>query len=201
MYLPCALSTFCTGVSYSMSCFAELGQSAGVEVGHETLDLVAFDLQDAHATVGDSVTVLGALGGPLQGGVTRVVGEDIVKLGLHLVEGLAVARPELPQSLVAPKCSGDRDVPDAAILRVDVDERLHVPVFFEFPQSLDELLRNLFGHWITTSYSCRFWDSVGLFPHGGCKYTYPVPVQRLLTLHGEACASSRRCRSSGRSSR
>src|SRR5215207_10667007 len=141
-----------------MSIHNLFGQGAGVEVGHETIDLVAFDLQNAHATVGDSVAVLGALGGPLQGGVTRVVGEDVAKLGLHLVEGLAVARPELPQTLVPAKSFGDRDVPDAAILRVDVDERLYVPVFFEFPQSLDELVRNLFGHWITTSYSCRFGD-------------------------------------------
>src|SRR5215203_554031 len=146
------------------------GQGAGVEVSHETCDLVAFDLQDAHAVVGDGIALLGALGGPLQGGVPRVVGEDVAELGLHLVEGLAVVRPELSQTIVATKGLRDRDVTDAAILRVDPDERLYVPVFFELPQGLDKLIRNLFRHGITPLniriclYIYRFEDRVSLFP-------------------------------------
>ncbi len=97
-------------------------------------------------------------------------GEDVAELGLHLVEGLAVVRPELPQTIVATKGLGDRDVTDAAIFRVDLDERLYVPVFFELPQGLDKLIRNLFRHGITPLnihiclYIYRFEDRVSLFP-------------------------------------
>jgi hypothetical protein len=52
---------------------------------------------------------------------------------------------------VAAKSFRDRGVTDAAILCVKLDELLHVSVFFELPQSLDELVRNLSGHGITTS--------------------------------------------------
>ena len=50
---------------------------------------------------------------------------------------------------MATKGLGDRDVTDAAILRVDLDERLYVPIFFELPQGLDKLIRNLFRYGIT----------------------------------------------------
>jgi hypothetical protein len=42
------------------------GETAAVEVRHKAADLAALDPQDAHAIVGDAISVRGALGRPLQ---------------------------------------------------------------------------------------------------------------------------------------
>src|ERR687894_3172245 len=73
-----------------------LRDGAGVEVGTEAADLVALYLEQADAVVGDVLAVRVARGGPLEGGVAGVVGEDVAELALHAAEGVPVARPELP---------------------------------------------------------------------------------------------------------
>ena len=67
---------------------------AGVEVGHEAAYLTALYLQDAHAVVADRVPVRSTLRRLLERR-TLLGGENVVELGPHLAEGLAVLCPEL----------------------------------------------------------------------------------------------------------
>src|SRR3712207_5799315 len=119
------------------------GDLARVEVGHKAFDLAVLDLQYADAAVLDGPPVGGAGRRPLQGGVTFAVGEHAAELALHLVERLAVIGPELPELVVTLEGPGHRDVPGFAVVRVDLDQRLDVPVLLEFPQSIPKPLRYL----------------------------------------------------------
>src|ERR687894_530287 len=121
------------------------GEVAGVEVGHEAPDLVAFDLQDAHAVVGDGVAVRGARGRPLERR-PLLGGDDVAELGFHLAEGTAVIRPELAQAFVAVEGPRDRDVAYLAVFGVHFDQRLDVLVLFQLPQRRYEVVRHLSGH-------------------------------------------------------
>jgi hypothetical protein len=51
---------------------------------------------------------------------------------------------------VTPEGLRDRDVAHLAVLGVDPDQALHVPVFLQLPQSLDEVVGHFFGRKITT---------------------------------------------------
>src|SRR5918999_132802 len=120
-------------------------EGAGIEVRYETTNLAALDLKDAYTVVGDSVTVRGTLRGPLERR-PLLGGEDVAEGGLHLAEGLAVLGPELAQAVVAPERLWDRDVAHLAVLSVDLDQRLDVPVLLQLAQSLDKAVRHFFGH-------------------------------------------------------
>src|SRR5215217_3870144 len=121
------------------------GEVSGVEVGHEASYLAALYLEDAHPSVGDTVAVGGALGGPLQRR-PLLCGENVSERGLHLIEGLAVLCPELAQSLVASEGLRDRDVAHLAVLGMDPDQAFYVSVFLQLPQRLDETVRHLLRH-------------------------------------------------------
>src|SRR5918997_4942027 len=123
------------------------GEVAGVEVGHEAPDLVAFDLQDAHAVVGDGVAARGARGRPLERR-PLLGGYDVAELGFHLAEGTAVARPELAQAFVSAERHRYGDVADLAVFGVYLHQRPDVLVLLQLPQRRHEVVRYLSGHGI-----------------------------------------------------
>src|SRR5918997_230832 len=124
--------------------------AAGIEVRPKARDLAFFYLQEAYAVVGDVVAVGLPRGVPLQRGVARVVGEDVPELALHLAEGVAVARPELAQAVVAREGFRHRDVAHVAVFGVDHDQGLDVSVFLQLPERLDEPVSHFFGHETTS---------------------------------------------------
>src|ERR671916_417107 len=144
-----------------------LGDGTGVEVGAEAADLAVPYLKQADAVVGDVLAVGVARGGPLEGGVAGVVGEDVAELALHVAEGVAVARPELAQAVVAGEGPWHRHVPDVAVFGVHLDEGLDVPVFFELPQGFHETVGHFFGHGVSLVLGYGLRARVVLTPAGG----------------------------------
>ena len=78
------------------------GEGARVKVRHKPANLAVLYLQDAHASVGDGVSVGGAFGHPLERR-TLLGGEDLAELRPPLAEGATVARPELAQAIMTPE--------------------------------------------------------------------------------------------------
>src|SRR5215207_97157 len=125
-----------------------VGEAPSVEVGHEAADLVALELEYAHAVVGNRIPVRGALSRPLER--RPVLGDDeVAEHRLHLAEGPAVLLPELPKAIVAVERLRDRDVAHLTVLGVDPDEGLDVLFFLQLPQRLDEAVCYLSGHGMT----------------------------------------------------
>ena len=56
----------------ALSVYDLRGEGAGIEVRYEPTNLATIDLKDAYALVGDSLTVRGTLGGPLQAAPSSV---------------------------------------------------------------------------------------------------------------------------------
>src|SRR5918994_4195535 len=99
--------------------------------------------------------------------MTGFVGEDIAEFALHVAEGVAVARPELAQAVVAREGSWHGDVTHVAVIGVDLDQCLYVSVLLQFPQRLDEFVCHFFGHGITSRLGTRRGYCPAL--RGGCK--------------------------------
>src|SRR5215210_769194 len=117
-----------------------VGEAPGVEVRHKAANLVALDLEYAHAVVGDPIPVRGTLCRPLER-CAVLGGYDVAELRLHLAEGTAVLLSERPQTIVAVERPGSRDVAHLAVPGADPDEGLDVLVLLQLPQRRDEVVR------------------------------------------------------------